>query len=84
MAIPETLDGIAAEAVESDRHELLMSAKLLHRRLGKLIEAGDEGLGFDLPTIVSMLTRMRDSVESYRSAKAVHAAVMQAKAEWHG
>jgi hypothetical protein len=83
MANSETLDEIAVEAVLHERYELVQSARLLHRRLGKLIESGDEGMGYDLPTIVNLLARMRDAVESYRSARSIHAAVMQAKAEWH-
>jgi hypothetical protein len=78
----ETLDEIATEMLEEERREMVMSARLLHRRLGKLIDTGDEGMGFDLPGITSMLVRMRDSIESFRSARATHAAVMQAKAEW--
>jgi formate dehydrogenase assembly factor FdhD len=80
--MPETVDQIAWKMLEEERREMLASARLLHRRLGKLIETGDETMGHDLPTIVSMLTRMRDSVEAFRSARATHNAVMQALAEW--
>ena len=63
----QTAEGL----LEEERHEMVQQAKLLHRRLGNLIEAGAPSRGFDLPTIVSMLSTMRDAVESYRITVAV-------------
>jgi hypothetical protein len=70
---------VAEELLREERHEMVASASLLHRRLGKLIERGDEGMGFDLPTIVSLLGRMRDSIEMYRRSKAVHRALVESQ-----
>lgn len=68
---------IAASLFEEERREMISSARLLHTRLAKLIEEGQDGRGFDLPTIVSMLARMRDSIETYRTARAVYQTVSE-------
>jgi len=78
VIVSETQADVATEMLEYERLQLISAADLLHRRLGKLIERGHEGMGFDLPTIISLTHRLRDAIEAYRTAQAVHAAVTDA------
>ncbi len=76
----EAAQQIAIEMVEYEREHLKVSAGLLSRRLAKMEQNGGEGMGYDFPTILSLLARMRDAVESYRRAVAVEEAVSTALA----
>lgn len=71
----ETPIQLAESLLEEERKDMLSMADLLQRRLNKMIERGGPGMGFDLPTIVSLLASMRDAVEKYRTATAVMAAL---------
>lgn len=92
----ETPIEVAANLLAEERQDMVASAGILVRRLNSLIEHGGEHRNYDFPTIVSMLGRMRDSIEAYRCARAVHTALAAAtgpagrgdgdaerRAEWH-
>lgn len=71
----ETPHGVAVELVKAETEHMVVSAALLRRRLQMLEDHRGPGMGHDLPTIASLLARMRDAIEAYRTAVAVEAAV---------
>lgn len=77
----ETPLQVAAEMLDDARQDMVNRADLLHSRLGKLIEEGKPGRGYDLPTIVNMLTVLRDAIEMYRRAEAVLGAQREAASQ---
>lgn len=74
----ETPIEAAASVFEQDRRDMVIAAEMLVRRLSMLAERVQEGTGFDLPTIVSLMERMRGSIEAYKLSRAVHRALVAA------